>query len=88
MSSAHPLQVLTCKPLSCKSTALTWKAPEKLGHPPMHKYKLERQLLATGAQQTGQGWVTADGDVDHDASSVVDAHAKVRGPVMGQAAWL
>lgn len=86
MSSAHSLQVLTCKPLSCTSAALTWKAPEILGHPPMHKYKLERQLLAKGAQQTGQGWVTAEGDVDHEAHSVVDANAKVRGPVTWQAA--
>ena len=46
----------------------------------MHKYKLERQLLAKGAQQIGQGWVTADGDVDHEAHSVVDANATVRGP--------
>ena len=80
--------MLKCKPLSCTSAALTWKAPEKLGHPPMHKYKLERQLLAKGAQQTGQGWVTADGDVDHEAHSLVDANATVRGPVTGQAAWL
>ena len=88
MSSAHPLQVLKCKPLSCTSAAVTWKAPENLGHPPMHKYKLERQLLAKGAQQTAQGWVTADGDVDHEAHSVVDANVKVRGPVAGPAAWL
>ena len=58
--------------------AVSWKAPNHLGQPVMHKYKLERQLLGgADGQDSGGKWVTADGDIDDEDMSVMDEGLQV-----------
>ena len=33
---------LRCRPVSCRAVACAWDPPTEPGHPPFHKFKLER----------------------------------------------
>ena len=52
--------------------ALNWQLPEALGHPPFHKYKLQRSLGQPG------NWKTANKFLDDEDTSWVDSGLEVR----------
>ena len=69
---------LHCKQVSCDSVELTWQSPEYVGHPPFHKYKLQR---AAGADSTA--WVSANKYLDDEDVSWVDQGLEVHcAPIM------
>lgn len=53
---------LQCRQVSCGSILLTWQPPERLGHPPLHKYKLQR------SEGDDSLWVTVNKDLDDEES--------------------
>jgi len=75
---------LRCQPLTCAAVACAWDAPAEPGHPPFHKFKLER--LAPGGAGGPAAWATAGGELDGDQRQFVDAGlAEVRrGPGAAQ----
>jgi hypothetical protein len=62
---------LACTAMTCDSIAVRWHAPEKLGSPPMHKYKLERRRVGESK------WVTANGDLDDEEEGWLDSDLEV-----------
>lgn len=66
------VQAFTAKPVSCSSIALSWQPPERHGHPPLHKYKLERQQVTEASEASP--WITAHGDLDDEDTSFLDEH--------------
>ena len=58
--------------VSCASAAISWQPPESLGHPPFHKYKLQRSLGQPG------NWVSANRNLDDEDTSWVDSGLEVR----------
>ena len=80
-----------CQAVTCSSIRLTWQAPLHLGQPPMHKYKLERQLqtlgagqapiaAALGAEMSPDRWITAHGELDDEDISWQDSRLQVCQP--------
>ena len=68
------LQALQCKPVACDSIVLLWQPPERLGQPPMHKYKLERQKVQMPEERIAAPvWQTANGELDDEATNFVDS---------------
>ena len=57
--------------VSCASIVLSWQPPEALGHPPFHKYKLQRSLGQPG------NWVTANRVLDDEDTTWVDPGIEV-----------
>ncbi|KAK9820409.1 hypothetical protein WJX72_010017 [[Myrmecia] bisecta] len=73
-----PAQSVQCRALSCDSIGVSWQAPAQLGHPPMHKYKLERQQVEGLEERIAMPqWVTANGDVDDEDSYFLDGGLEV-----------
>jgi len=66
-----PPRRLRCRPLTCAAVACAWDAPAEPGHPPFHKFKLER--LAPGGAGGPAAWATAGGELDGDQRQFVDA---------------
>ncbi|KAK9814892.1 hypothetical protein WJX73_001518 [Symbiochloris irregularis] len=77
-------QGLKCQAVTCSSIRLSWQAPQHVGQPPMHKYKLERQLQTLGASTMSVAatmeadmapdrWVTAHGELDDEDFSWQDS---------------
>ena len=68
------MQGLICQGVTCSSLRLGWSPPEQLGQPPMHKYKLERQLqlppdgssALAGNTLLQERWATAHGELDDE----------------------
>ena len=60
--------------MSCLEVALSWGPPEDLGHPPMHKFKLERTSVteAGSARVHPLTWVIANADLDDEESAWLD----------------
>lgn len=52
---------------------LTWQPPSMLGHPPFHKYKLQR----TSDPEGQADWMSIDRQVDVESSSFVDQRLQV-----------
>ena len=69
-------QNLTCTAVACNAAWLSWTRPERLGHPPLHKYKLERWRRLPGSGEAGK-WETAHGDLDGDELSWQDEAVEV-----------
>ena len=61
---------LHCRPLTCRSVACTWDPPAEPGHPPFHKFKLER--LGPGDGSAAAAWETANGELDDEDLQFVD----------------
>ncbi|CAL8461872.1 g1403 [Coccomyxa elongata] len=53
-------QNLRCRQVTCSSILLTWQPPERLGHPPFHKYKLQR------SEGEDSGWVSVNKNLDDE----------------------
>ena len=70
---------MRCRAPTCDSVAVLWSAPTNAGHPPLHKYKLERQLLATPEETVAApAWVTANGELDDEDTSWTDSGLRVQ----------
>ena len=67
-------QDLRCKQAACGSALVTWQPPATLGHPPFHKYKLQR------SRDGGVAWVTANRLLDPEDTSWLDEELEVRKP--------
>jgi hypothetical protein len=65
-----PPQSLHCATANRSAVKLAWDAPVEAGHPPMHKYQLQRQALLRG-QAVGK-WHDV-GEPDDEDASWVDA---------------
>ena len=52
---------------------VSWQPPSMLGHPPFHKYKLQR----TSDPEGQADWRSIDRQVDVESSSFVDRRLKV-----------
>ncbi len=57
--------------VSCSSVLLTWQPPERLGHPPFHKYKLQR------SEGEDSGWVSVNKNLDDEEISWEDRGLEV-----------
>lgn len=64
-------QNLRCRQVSCSSILLTWQPPERLGHPPFHKYKLQR------SEGEDSGWVSVNKNLDDEESFWEDGGLQV-----------
>ena len=68
---------MSCSPAACDAAWLTWSKPERLGYPPLHKYKLERWRAPSDSSEPAK-WETANGDLDADDGSWQDTSVQVR----------
>ena len=69
-------QNLSCSALACNTVWVSWARPERVGHPPLHKYKLERWHRLPGSPEAGR-WETAHGDLDGDELGWQDEEVQV-----------
>ncbi|KAK9834335.1 hypothetical protein WJX81_008044 [Elliptochloris bilobata] len=59
-----------CRPLGCRTVACAWDPPAEPGHPPFHKFKLER--LGQAGAHGSAAWATANGELDDEDLQFVD----------------
>ncbi len=62
--------------VSCNAVEITWQHPESMGHPPFHKYKLQR---AADLEGVSSDWTTVNRLLDVESTSWVDRHLQVLG---------
>ena len=67
---------MSCTAVACNAAWISWARPERLGHPPLHKYKLERWHRLPGSGEGGK-WETVHGDLDGDELSYQDEAVEV-----------
>ena len=62
------VQGLQCQAIACSAIVVSWQAPQQMGQPPMHKYKLERIQTLNAAQDASTivQWATAAELPDED----------------------
>jgi hypothetical protein len=65
---------LQCKQVGCGSALVTWRPPETVGHPPLHKYKLQR------SRGNDSAWESANKNLDTEDVSWVDEGLQVKKP--------
>ncbi len=65
-------QNLRCRQVTCNSVLLTWQPPERLGHPPFHKYKLQR------SEGEDSGWVSVNKNLGDEETHWEDGGLEVR----------
>ena len=70
---------VTCRAVACDAVEVTWQPPEQPGHPPFHKYKLERQEVESSDDRSAPAavWATAHGDLDDEDTQWVDIGLEV-----------
>ena len=56
-----------------RAMQITWQPPQAAGHPPFHKYKLQRTSDPDGLSE----WSTVNRQVDVDAASWIDRNLQV-----------
>lgn len=70
------MSIIIAVQMSCKTVEITWQHPESVGHPPFHKYKLQR---ASDLEGVSSEWMTVNRLLDVESTSWVDSHLQVLG---------
>ena len=59
--------------VACRGMEVTWQPPQSVGHPPFHKYKLQRTSDPEGQSE----WRSVNRQVDVESTSWIDRQLQV-----------